>query len=533
LKQFDYIVVGGGSAGCVLANRLSEDSNISVCLLEAGPKESLKGRVPLFLHALMGDKQRNWDRYTVPQPALNNRPIYQPCGKGLGGGSAINSMIYIRGFKPDYDNWAQLGNDGWSYDDVLPYFKKSESYQHGASDFHGVDGELSVSDLRHIEKPTQILLDAAQECGYPIANDFNQPVTEGFAPYQVTQVNGERCSSSRAFLNPVKNRDNLTVITGTQVYKVLFEGNKTVGVAYIENGEKKQILCQQEVILSAGAIGSAQLLLLSGIGPAEQLKQHNIEMIHELPGVGENFQDHLDVGISFHAKSGFGLGISPQFMPRAIKGVWQYLFGGRKGVLASNVVEGGGFVRSEPDLIAPDIQFHFLSGNASNNGRSLNYGHSFTMTACVLRPKSRGTLKLQSADVKQSPIIDPKFLSKEGDLDTLVHGVKVVKKILESKSFSPYRKKQRSPEMQLNTDTEIIEHIKQNSGTVYHPVGTCKMGPDNDPMAVVNPQLCVRGVTGLRVADASIMPNIVSGNTNAPSIMVGEKASDLVKAEQQ
>lgn len=535
-NKFDYVIVGGGSAGCVLANRLSEDASVKVCLLEAGPGESRKGRIPLMLHALMGDPQRNWDRYTVEQPTLNNRNIYQPCGRGLGGGSAINSMIYIRGFKPDYDGWAAQGNTGWGYDDVLPYFKKSENHQDGETGVHGVGGELSVSRLRHLEKPTRVLMDAARECGYPVVEDFNLGNVEGFAPYQVTQVNGERCSSARAFIEPAQERPNLTVITGTHATRVMFDDQdsddqrRASGVEYRHEGKTEVVEATREVILSAGAIGSAQLLLLSGIGPGDHLQQFDIAQVSDVPGVGENFQDHIDVGMSFHAKAGFGLGISPQFIPRAIKGVWQYFGGGRRGVFASNVVEGGGFIRSKPDAEAPDIQFHFLSGNASNNGRSLNYGHSFTLTACVLRPNSRGQLRLAAADPMVPPTIDPQFLTEEGDLDTLIHGVKAVKKLLTSEAFKPYRNGQRSPEMPLDSDEDIVAHIKANAGTVYHPVGTCKMGPDTDPMAVVTPELYVRGVKGLRVADASIMPNIVSGNTNAPSIMIGEKASDLVKA---
>ncbi|NIB45151.1 hypothetical protein HBA55_36570 [Pseudomaricurvus alkylphenolicus] len=534
VKKFDYVIVGGGSAGCVVANRLSEDPSVTVCLLEAGPKESRKGRIPLMLHALMGDPQRNWDRYTVKQPNLNNRAIYQPCGRGLGGGSAINSMIYIRGFKPDYDNWAAQGNFGWGYDDVLPYFKKSEDHQDGESEYHGVGGELSVSRLRHVERPTEVLLDAARECGYPVVDDFNHANVEGFAPYQVTQVNGERCSSARAFIEPAQSRPNLTVITGTHVSRVMFDGQEGLprasGVEYRQDGVTKTVEATREVVLSAGAVGSAQLLLLSGIGPAEHLQEMGIAQVADVPGVGQNFQDHIDVGMSFHAKPGFGLGISPQFMPRAIKGVWQYFAGGRRGVFASNVVEGGGFIRTNPEEDAPDVQFHFLSGNASNNGRSLNYGHSFTLTACVLRPNSRGQLRLAAADPMVPPAIDPCFLTQEGDLKTLVDGVKVVKQLLTSDAFKPYRKGQRFPDMALGSDEAIVEHIKANAGTAYHPVGTCKMGPESDSMAVVSPELSVRGVSGLRVADASIMPTIVSGNTNAPSIMIGEKASDLVKA---
>lgn len=536
MQHFDYVIVGGGSAGCVLANRLSEDPKVSVCLLEAGPEESRKGRIPLLLHALMGDPQRNWNRETVAQPLLHNRRIYQPSGRGLGGGSAINSMIYIRGFRRDYDGWAALGNSGWSYDDVLPYFKKSERHADGASEVHGADGELSVGRLRYVDNATRVFLAAAKECGYSLVDDFNAGAAEGFAPYQVTQINGERCSSARAFLAPARLRANLRVITHALVTRVVFDtSNQASGVEYLSGSQRAGATVQlakaaREVILCAGAIGSAHLLLLSGIGPAKQLREFNVTPVCHLSGVGENLQDHIDAGMSFLASPGFGLGLSPQFAPRAIAGIWHYFAGGRRGVFASNVVEGGGFVRSDPALPEPDIQLHFLSGNASNNGRSLNFGHAFTLSACVLRPSSRGRIQLASGDPATAPAIDPQFLTGDGDLATLTFGVQSVKRLLCSKAFEPYRKMQQTPTFALDSEAAVVEHIKASAGTVYHPVGTCKMGPESDPMAVVSPQLCVHGVRGLRVADASIMPNIVSGNTNAPAIMIAEKASDMVKS---
>ena len=532
MKEFDYIIIGGGSAGCVLANRLSEDPKVQVCLLESGPKESLIAQTPLMLATAMADPQRNWNRQTVPQPHLNGRRLYQPSGRGLGGGSAINSMVYVRGYRTDYDAWLAAGNAGWGWNDVLPYFRKSESHETGGSALHGDDGPLSVSHLRHVEKPTQVLLDAARECGYPVVDDFASGEAEGVGLFQVTQRRGLRCSAARAYLRGIRHRNNLLVRTGCHATRIsIDQARRANGVEYRSGNHSASLVARREIVLSAGAVISPQLLMLSGIGHQQHLAKQGINCTQHLPGVGENFQDHLDVAMSFDVKNNFGLGISPQVMPRLIGGFFRFYLGDRRGIFASNVVEGGGFIRTNPELVAPDIQFHFITGNASNNGRKILTGHGITLAACVLRPESRGHIRLPNQDPMAAPLIDPQFLSSERDLETMISGVKAVKKILTSNAFSPWRLNQRAPDFELSDEQAIIEHIRANAGTAYHPSGTCKMGPAADEMAVVDPSLRVHGIRGLRVADTSIMPDIISGNTNAAAMMIGEKASDLIKTD--
>lgn len=532
MKEFDYIVVGGGSSGCVVASRLSEGENYSVCLVEAGPKNNTWSvNIPMALHRLMTDPKRNWGFNTRPEPHLNLRRISQHRGRGLGGSSAINSMVYIRGHRHDYDTWSNLGNSGWSYDEVLPYFKKSEHYFDGENQYHGSGGPLHVNKLRWTSNATTTFLEAAQEQGYPITDDFNGYQQEGFNAYHVTQINGQRCSSAKAFIYPALSRSNLHVKTDTQVLKILFnESKRAAGIIVQSNGKTEVLKARKEIILSAGAINTPHLLMVSGVGPQEELAKHNIPLVHSLSGVGKNLQDHLDTSVSYWAKAGFGMALSLSFAPVFAKGLVDYFLRGKKGVLSSNIVEAGGFVSTSPDLPAPDLQFHFISGTTSG-GHALRWGHSYLLGACVLRPESRGSITLKSADIKDSPNIDCNFLASEKDRQTQLAGLKIVNDIVTSKAFDKYRLKQRIPESPIETEEQLVEHIKASSSTVYHPVGTCKMGVRSDPMAVVSSEnLAVFGLKGLRIADASIMPTLISGNTNAPCIMIGEKLSDMVKS---
>ena len=528
--NYDYIVIGAGSSGCVLAARLSESGKSRVALIEAGPKNrGWRVRVPVILHALMGDAERNWDFHTTPQPRLDGRQIHQPRGRGLGGTSAINAMVYIRGHRFDYDQWAKLGNPGWSWFEVLPYFRRSEAQEHGSNDFHGASGCLPVSDLRSSERATDVFLEAAFACGHKPSPDFNTGNNEGVGRYQVTQRNGERYSVARAYLKKAEQRQSLDVMTGLSCERLLFDDNRCTGVRVSGEGQSFEIHARQEVILSAGAFGSPQLLMLSGVGPGDHLRDLGVKCRLNLPGVGRNLQEHLDVAQSFHAKPGFGMAMSLHFAPRAVAGFFQYLLR-RSGPLSSNVVEAGGFLHTKPGLPAPDIQLHFLTGSASADGKALMRGHSFTLGACVLRPESRGELTLSGNTIHDPPRIDLGCLNHEGDTATLIRGARMARRILNSEAFAPYRLAPRNPTHELETDEAFLDHIRANAATAYHPVGTCAMGQANDPMSVVDSKLRVHGLSGLRVVDASIMPRIVSGNTNAPCVMIGEKAADMILA---
>ena len=526
---FDYIVVGGGSAGSVMASRLSEDANISVALFEAGGNgDSWLVKTPAAAVAMLPTSINNYAFETVPQKGLNGRRGYQPRGKCLGGSSAINAMIYTRGHRSDYDHWHSLGNLGWSYDEMLPYFKKSENNTALNDQYHGNDGPLCVSNLQSHNPFQKIYLNAAKEAGFPITPDFNGAQQEGLGIYQVTHKNGERWSAARGYLHPhIGKRKNLQVQTGVQVDRILFEGKKAKGVAYTQDGKQRVMYANKEIILSAGAFHSPQLLMVSGVGPKDQLSQFGIPLVHDLPGVGQNLQDHPDFIFGYAANSLDLIGISVAGSIRIAREIAKYV-SSREGMIATNFAEAGGFLKTDPNLDAPDVQLHFVVSLVEDHARKLHMAHGYSCHVCVLRPKSRGQVSLSSNSMKDAPLIDPGFLSEEEDMETLVKGYKLTKQLMDAPSLASVTTKNVfTPD--VKTDEDIRKIIRERADTVYHPVGTCKMG--NDAMAVVDANLKVHGIEGLRVVDGSIMPTLVGGNTNAPIIAIAEKAADMIRRQ--
>jgi choline dehydrogenase-like flavoprotein len=526
--MFDYIVIGGGSAGCVLAARLSEDASVNVCLLEAGPPDrSVLIHCPAGLAVLAQTTQANWAFETVPQVGLNGRRGYQPRGKVLGGSSSINAMIYTRGVPQDYDAWAAAGNPGWGFDDLLPYFKKAEHNERGADAWHGTGGPLNVKDLAQPNRFSPLFVEAAQQAGFAKNTDFNGATQEGVGLYQVTHRRGERFSAAKAYLAPNRSRPNLTVVTGAQVTRLLLEGRRAVGVEARVNGAVAQFRAQREVLLCAGALQSPQILMLSGIGPGAQLQQHGIEVARDLPGVGENLHDHVDVVQVINAPQLTELfGLSFTGAIHALKGILEWRRT-RTGLLTTNFAEAGGFIKSQADEALPDLQLHFVVGKLIDHGRKPVFGHGYSCHVCLLRPKSRGSLQLASNDPLAVPLIDPNFLGERDDVDRLVRGFKLMRGILRQPALAVYRGRELAASGEAQTDADIERFVRDHADTIYHPVGTCRMGPD--AAAVVDASLCVHGMQALRVVDASIMPSVVGGNTNAPVIAIAEKAADLIK----
>jgi choline dehydrogenase-like flavoprotein len=526
--NFDYVIVGAGSAGCVLAARLSEDPGVRVVLLEAGPPDSsVLIHCPAGLALLAKNGQANWALQTVPQPGLNGRRGYQPRGKVLGGSSSINAMIYTRGHRSDYDHWAAQGNPGWGWSDVLPYFKRAEHNERGADEFHGTGGPLNVMDLRSPNRFGPLFMQAAVEAGYPRNDDFNGAHQQGVGMYQVTHKNGERFSAAKAYLAAAVQRPNLQVITDAHTTRVLMEGQRATGVEYRQGGELKQLKAAREVLLSAGALMSPQLLMLSGIGPAAHLRAHGVPVVHDLPGVGRNLHDHVDVVQVVDAprlKELFGLSLTG--LGRVAKGILEWR-NHRSGMLTSNFAEAGGFIKSDPAEPVPDLQLHFVVGKLVDHGRKTVLGHGYSCHVCLLRPASRGSLQLAGSDPMAAPLIDPNFLGEDPDARLLVKGFKIMRNILGQPALAGCGGRELEASARARSDEDIEQFVRNHADTIYHPVGTCRMG--NGPGDVVDAQLRVRGVSGLRVVDASIMPRIVGGNTNAPVIMIAEKAADMIK----
>jgi len=531
--MYDYIIVGAGSAGCVLAHRLSADGRHRVCLIEAGPSDSNPLiHMPGGVVPLVRGWFANWSFWTAPQPDCAGRRIYQPRGKVLGGSSSINATVCTRGHAWDYDHWAELGCSGWSYAEVLPYFRKSENYEAPLAErdrpYHGQGGPLNVTERRYTNPLSEVFIEAAQQAGHARNEDFNGAEQEGFGNFKVFQKDGQRCSNARAYLTPeVRRRPNLDILTGAQVTRVLLDGKRAVGVQLRRGGRDEELRAAREVILSAGAFQSPQLLLLSGIGPQAELQKHGIAQQHELPGVGENLQDHLDVIVETRAKSRVPVSFHPMSLWASIVAFFQYLFG-KRGLLTSNFVEAGGFFKSQPSEPIPDLQCHFAASGNVENGFKLSamLGYRYIAFVCDLRPLARGRVTLASADPLAPPVIDGNFLSQRRDVSRLVAGVRKLREVLAQQAFDPHREIELSPGPALQTDAELEDWVRRNCGSNFHPVGTCKMG--RDPMAVVDPELRVRGIEGLRVVDASIMPTLVGSNTNAPATMIGEKGADLI-----
>ena len=526
--MYDYIIIGAGSAGCVLANRLSEDPTLRVLLLEAGPRDWHPFiHMPAGLAKLVGQKGINWNYDTAPEPQLNQRRLWWPRGKVLGGSSSINAMCYIRGVARDYDEWAAGGAQGWDWNSALPYFKRAECNSRGGDALHGDSGPLHVSDLRYTNPLSAAFIEAGQQAGFPHNHDFNGAEQAGVGLYQVTQKDGARCSSAVAYLQPARSRPNLEVVTGALVRRILLANGRAIGVAYAKDGVETQAQADREVLLSGGAINSPQLLMLSGIGPADHLAAHGISVSVNAPHVGQNLQDHLELCTLQHSTQRITYDRASE-----LKTAFDYFLRGHRGPGSSNIAEAGGFLRSPlaPDERA-DIQLHFVPAMLDDHGRNRLQGDGYTLHACFLRPRSRGRITLNSADPRMDARIEANYLSDaEGfDLKMMLECAKLSRELFAQRAFDPYRGAPIHPARNDLSDSEMIDFIRAKAESVYHPIGTCRMGNDED--SVVDTQLRVRGVDGLRVIDASVMPSLIGGNTNAPTIMIAERASDLIRGK--
>lgn len=535
---FDYIIVGAGSAGCVLANRLSADPSSRVLLLEAGERDGNPlFRLPMLMGKLFQSGIYNWHYHTDPEPYLNDRSLYWPRGKALGGSSTINGMIYVRGNRHDYDRWSQLGLPGWSYEDVLPAFRRSEGHIQREDEYHNGNGELTVCRARGKNMLHDVFVEAGGEAGYRSNDDFNGADQEGFGRFDFTIKDGKRWSTSYAFLRPVMSRSNLTVETEAHAKRIVVENGRAVGIEYSQRGRERTAHAAREVVVASGTVNSPHLLLLSGIGPEQELAEHGVPIVHDLPGVGKNLQDHVDCVMVWECRKPVTLYGDLRADKLVLSVIQGMLFG--SGVVTTFPYESGAFLKSRAGLDAPDIQLHFMPAlektanlhfpNPFKKKQAVEANHGFTLRVGPVNPESRGEIKLRSADPADKPSIRANYLQSDFDLRTMIAGIRMTREIISQKAFDPYRGNELAPGPAIDDDAELENWLRATAMTTFHPVGTCKMG--NDPMAVVDSRLKVHGIEGLRIADASIMPIISSGNTNAPAIMIGERASDFILEE--
>ena len=524
--SFDYIVVGAGSAGCVLANRLSASGRHRVLVLEAGGEDrNIWIHVPIGYAKLFADAKNNWLYSSEPELECAGRSIIQPRGKVLGGSSSINGLLYIRGQAEDFDHWRQLGNAGWSFTDVLPYFRRAEDQQRGEDELHGVGGPLAVRDVSEGHPLCDAFIDACEQAGLPRTDDFNGPSQEGAGYFQLTTRNGRRWSTARGYLKPARKRGNVAVVANALTTRLLFEGRRAVGVEYIKDGGKHVARANAEVIVSGGAFNSPQLLQLSGVGPADLLQQHGIAVVANMKGVGADLQDHYQARFNYRGTTRNTINdMMGSVVGRVAAGLRYALL--RKGFLTIGAGYAGGFFKTDPSLPTPDVQFHFILFSADSVGQKLHPWPGFLTSVCQLRPESRGFVRIKSADPSQAPAIQPRYLTAQVDRDVMVAGMKLIRRVMGQPAMARYIDEELMPGAKVQTDAELLEFARQKGTTVFHPTSTCRMG--SDVTAVVDERLRVHGFDGLRVADASIMPTVVSGNTNAACVMIGEKASDMI-----
>ncbi|HEX2216587.1 MAG TPA: choline dehydrogenase [Xanthobacteraceae bacterium] len=529
MDTFDYIIIGAGTAGCVLANRLTASGRDRVLLIEAGGADrNIWIHIPLGYGKLFTNAKVNWLFESEPEPELNNRKIIQPRGKVLGGSSSINGLLYVRGQPQDFDHWRQLGNAGWSFEDVLPYFRKAEDQERGADDLHGAGGPLCVSDVSEPHPLCEAFIEAAQQAGYPRNDDFNGPEQEGAGYFQLTARNGRRCSTARGYLKPARRRHNLAVAANALTTRILFEGRRAVGVEYIQDGQTRSARASGEVIVSSGAFGSPQIMQLSGIGPAALLQSFGIPVVADMPGVGADLQDHFQVRMAYRCTEPITMNDVIHNWRLKVAAGLRYMFY-KKGLLTIGAGYAGGFFKTDPALPTPDVQAHFIIFSSDKTGATLHTFPGFIASICQLRPESRGYVRIKSADPRAAPAIQPRYLSAPADRDAIVAGLKLLRRIMGQPAMRRYIAEERTPGKDCVSDEALLAYAREVGTTIFHPTSTCRMG--SDVTAVVDERLRVRGLEGLRVVDGSIMPTVVSGNTNAAIIMIAEKGADMILAD--